>query len=100
MKPKLIGQRISTYRHKKGWSQEELSFEAGLSRNTIGRLERGEYIPPLPVLNAIEKALGIPEDSLFASAALPGQRVLLEYDLRDAGIDSDAKIVLSISSGL
>ena len=39
---KRVGINIRKYRTKKGWSQEELAFEAELHRAYIGQIERGE----------------------------------------------------------
>lgn len=101
MDKKLIGQRIRRYRIQKGWSQEELSYQANLSLGTIGRMERGEYTPTLPAISATEKALGIPESTLLTPSAPPGQKVLclheFEYDLKSAGIPSDASITIVLS---
>jgi len=37
-----LGNNIRKYRKAKGWSQEELAFQAGLDRTYIGSIERGE----------------------------------------------------------
>jgi transcriptional regulator with XRE-family HTH domain len=39
---KRVGINIRNFREKKGWSQEELAFEADLHRAYIGQIERGE----------------------------------------------------------
>ncbi len=104
MDNKQIGQRIRMYRNKKGWSMEELSFRANISRNTIGRMGRGEYTPQLDTLYAIEKALGIPENTLLSPPTPPGQKVLslheFEFDMQSADLSPDAslKIVISIQT--
>lgn len=38
----MLGSRIREAREAAGWSQEVVGFEAGLHRNEIGALERGE----------------------------------------------------------
>lgn len=39
---KVLGQRVREMREAAHWSQEAVGFEAGLHRNEIGALERGE----------------------------------------------------------
>jgi len=45
-------------RHEMGFSQEKLAGEAGVHRNTLSLLERGEYAPSLDVLLRIARGLG------------------------------------------
>ncbi|MEI6728330.1 MAG: helix-turn-helix transcriptional regulator [bacterium] len=53
-----LGQKIREYRQKKGISQEKLALLAGLHRNYIGALERGEknvsYTTILKILEVLE----------------------------------------------
>ncbi len=101
MDNKQIGERIRMYRNKKGWSMEELSFRAHLSLNTIGRMERGEYTPQIDTLRTIEKALGLPENTLFSSPTPTGVRVLctkeIEIDLPTDDIPPDGKVIIVVS---
>ena len=75
---------------------EELSFRANLSRNTLGRMERGEYTPQIDTLRAIEEALGIPDGTLLSSPAPPGRRVLSthEIELHPDDIPADGKVII------
>ena len=56
---KKVGFNIRKYREKKGWSQEQLAFEADLHRAYIGHIERGEKNIGLINLEKIAKALNI-----------------------------------------
>ena len=47
------------YREQKGWSQEQLAFEAGLHRTYIGHIERGEKNVGLKNLERITKTLRV-----------------------------------------
>ncbi len=38
-----IGQKIKTLRKDKSLSQEELALKCGISRVTLGKIERGEF---------------------------------------------------------
>lgn len=54
-----LGRNIAKYRHKKGISQDELAFQAGLGERTISRIELGERDPRFTTLEKIAKTLGI-----------------------------------------
>lgn len=56
---KKVGLNIRKYRDKKGWSQEQLAFEADLHRAYIGQIERGEKNIGIKNLDIIAKALNI-----------------------------------------
>ena len=60
MDPDLValGRGIRLCRKKSGLSQEKLGGEAGLSRNYIGQIERGEREPKAKSIIAIARALG------------------------------------------
>ncbi len=62
---KRVGLNIRKYRGKKGWSQEQLAFEADLHRAYIGQIERGEKNVGLINLEKIAEALTINIESLF-----------------------------------
>ena len=62
---KKIGHRIRKYRLKKGWSQEELAFEANLHRAYIGQIERGEKNIGVQNLQKIGEALKIKMSKLI-----------------------------------
>ena len=52
-----IGFKIKLLRKKINISQEELGFRAGLNKNSIGSIERGESSPTIDTLNNIAEAL-------------------------------------------
>ena len=56
---KKIGKKIKLERIKRDISQEDLSFDAGLARNTIWKIESGRVSPTIDSLEKIAKALGI-----------------------------------------
>ena len=55
-----LGRRVRAGRIDAGWTQDQLAEQTGLSRNTIGAIERGAASPQ-PVLAAL-RVLGLPED--------------------------------------
>ena len=52
-----FGRRIRSAREARGWSQEDLAYEAGLDRTYIGGIERGERNIALLNLNKLAQAL-------------------------------------------
>src|SRR5260370_14325488 len=61
----LLGKELRRRRRKKKITQVNLSVEAGLSPNVVGRIERGIYNPTIVVLYAIATRLGIRVTDLF-----------------------------------
>ena len=62
---KQVGRNVQRLRADKGWSQEELAFEAGLHRTYVSGVERGIRNPTVEVLGQIAKALGVPPGDLL-----------------------------------
>ncbi len=60
-----IKTRIADYRTKKGWSQEKLAEEVGVSAEAVRYLEEGRYNPSLSLAYAIAKVLGTRVEDLF-----------------------------------
>lgn len=67
---KVIGARIRYHRIKNEISQEELAFQAQISRVHIGYIERGERAPSLETLINIANILEISADELIADNLL------------------------------
>lgn len=59
MEYKTIGAKILYYRRIKGWSQEQLSELAGVSRARISDIERGKGPYNIDSLLLIAKALDV-----------------------------------------
>jgi len=60
-----VGKNIKKLREKRGWSQEELSFEAELHRTYVSGVERGVRNPTVTVLQKIATALGVSASKLL-----------------------------------
>jgi len=50
--------KVKFERLKKGFSQEELAFQAGVNKNTIWKIETGKVSPTVETLAKIAQALG------------------------------------------
>lgn len=55
-----LGRAIRELRARRGLSQEELGYRAGLHRNYVGAIERGEINPTFRVLLKLERGLALP----------------------------------------
>ena len=55
---------IQKCRQQYGWTQEELGWRTGITREHVGRIERGKCVPSVQTLYDLEKALNLPECSL------------------------------------
>lgn len=62
---KAVGKKIRQLRKESGMSQFQLSIDADLTKNQIGRIERAERNTSLVALNRIAKAFKIPLHELF-----------------------------------
>ena len=62
---KQVGLRIRELRDAKGMSQFQLSIEADLTKNQIGRIERAERNTSLVTLGRIAEALEVRLSDLF-----------------------------------
>ncbi|MBE8971343.1 helix-turn-helix transcriptional regulator [Nostocales cyanobacterium LEGE 12452] len=71
---KAFGQHIRKLREERNLSQEELYDLAGLSKNQIGNIERGEINTTISTAYAISKAFNVPLSELF-QFDYPGQTV-------------------------
>jgi transcriptional regulator with XRE-family HTH domain len=61
-----FGTRLRNLRNERGYSQEELAERAGLHRNYVGGVERGERNVALENIVKLAKALSVKPGELFA----------------------------------
>ena len=54
-----IGDRLKALRVEQALTQEELADRAGVSTNTVARLERNETEPHMPTVRKLAAALGV-----------------------------------------
>jgi len=64
MQKMKIGERITHARKQLKWSQADLGHKVGVSREIIGRYERGEVSPSIDVAIKIAEAMDVSLDYL------------------------------------
>ena len=62
----MLGKELKKARLAAGLTQEQLAFEADISRNYVSMLERGEKSPTVDVLLRLGKAMGVRASSIIA----------------------------------
>ena len=63
---KKLGKKIKKLRLEQKVSQMQLAFEAGISREQLGRIESGKINTSVSNIFAIAKALNLPAQELFS----------------------------------
>jgi transcriptional regulator with XRE-family HTH domain len=61
-----IAQRIRAFRKLKGYTQNELADQLGVSIAILGAIERGTRKPDSKIINNISSVLGIEAEELVA----------------------------------
>ena len=56
---RTVAMRIKTLRTKRGWSQQKLADEAGISRTYLARIETARHDPTLTILERVARALKV-----------------------------------------
>ena len=67
-----VGQEIRENRKRAGYTQENLAFEVGVERTTVGEWERGEAYPSASNIRLLQK-MGILNEPEVNAAAGDGQ---------------------------
>ena len=62
-----FGSAIRSLRQEKGWSQEDLGFEAEMDRTYVSGIERGVRNPTLTTMWRLAKALGVNPSELLTA---------------------------------
>ena len=82
-----IGQTLRALRQLKGLTQKELAskIQGEVDYSYIGKIERGEQLPSLKMLERLSNALAVPLSSFFQGV---GGDVTAEGEGREAGNDA------------
>ena len=60
-----FGRNVRQARKEKGWTQEQLAFEAGVKRAYLSEVENGQRNVSLDVVEKLAKALGVSPEILM-----------------------------------
>jgi transcriptional regulator with XRE-family HTH domain len=72
-----LGERVRLLRRELGWGQERLAAQAGVDRRTIQRIEKGNYDPSVPTIEALSRVFGIERNKLIHGFT---QQTLREFE--------------------
>ena len=61
---RIFGRNVRAIRLAKGWTQEQLAFEAGVKRAYISEIESGKRNPSLDVVERLANALEVGPEEL------------------------------------
>lgn len=64
MEESIWGRRIRAFRKLKGYTQEQLATELGVSVSVLGEIERGNRIPSEDMINQISLVLKVAKEDL------------------------------------
>lgn len=66
-----FGKTVKEYRNRKGWTQEELAWQAEMTREQLGRIERDKCLPSVETIGRLEKALNLEPMTLLKLKIIP-----------------------------
>lgn len=69
-----LGKRIMALRKAKGWTQEQLAAQLGISAQAVSKWENDVSCPDISILPALAALLGVRVDTLLGVAAAGGER--------------------------
>ena len=61
-----ITNRIRELRSDRGWTQQQLADQTGVSRQSINSIECHRYVPSLPLALTFARVFGCSTDDIFA----------------------------------
>lgn len=68
---KIFGANVRHHRRSAGWTLEQLAGEVGVSRETIGKIERGISAPLFETVEKIASTLGVSPQALLGAKSFP-----------------------------
>ena len=86
----IIGQNIMNKRRKAGYSQDRLSEIIGISKNALGKIERGECAPRADTVISVCRELKVAPNEIYPD-------YLLEDDHQDDQISEMMKKIQRLS---
>lgn len=84
----ILAEKIIALRKKAGWSQEELAYQMGVSRQSVSKWESGTSIPDLERILKLSQVFDVSTDYLLkeemetARHLLPWNLIAMRYKRR------------------
>ncbi len=69
LSPVILADLVASKRKEKSMTQQALAEAIGINRALISRIEKQDFIPPIPQLEQLGEVLGFEPDSVFADTA-------------------------------
>ena len=73
--PERFGSLVQEHRTRRGLSQDEVAYLAGITRIQVGRIERGECNPTVATMERLAKVLDIPREKIMKSIGAEEENV-------------------------
>jgi len=70
----VFAANLRRLRHEKGLSQDDLAYEAEVSRSYLSQLEKGVFYASLKIIGRLAEALGVEPAELLKRAAADKER--------------------------
>jgi transcriptional regulator with XRE-family HTH domain len=67
-KAKVIGTQVAAQRERRGWTRPELAGRLSIDRTHVWRIEMGEALPSLDLLDRMSRLFGVGLDNLRGRA--------------------------------
>lgn len=61
----MLENRVRELRARFRWTQQDLADEIGVTRQTIGLIEKGDYSPSVTMALKMAKAFNVPVEDVF-----------------------------------
>ena len=75
MDQKQIGAFIAQLRQEKGWTQQVLGEQVGVTNKTVSRWEKGNYMPDLATIPVLCQTLDISVNEFFSGQRLEAEQI-------------------------
>lgn len=69
-----IGEFLAKLRKEQGWTQEQLGEKLGVTNKTVSRWEKGNYLPPVEMLQMLSDLYGLTINELLSGEKLTAEQ--------------------------
>ena len=83
----MFAANLRRLRHEKGLSQDDLAYEAEVSRSYLSQIEKGAFYASLKIIGRLAEALGVDPARVFVSHPIQDRTDEEMRALADAAVD-------------